>query len=74
MSNPTNVFARKPLAARPGFWALLGPGLIWMAMAQGSGELIWWPYIIAKYGLAVAFLYVQVPVWWDQLQSWLAGG
>ena len=58
MSNPTNVFARKPLAARPGFWALLGPGLIWMAMAQGSGELIWWPYIIAKYGLAFLFLLI----------------
>jgi hypothetical protein len=27
-----------------------------MALAQGSGELIWWPYIIAKYGLAFLFL------------------
>jgi hypothetical protein len=29
--------------------AALGPGVIFMALAQGSGELIWWPYIIAKY-------------------------
>jgi hypothetical protein len=37
-------------------FAALGPGVIWMALAQGSGELIWWPYIIAKYGLAFLFL------------------
>ncbi|NIO07089.1 MAG: hypothetical protein GTO40_03505 [Deltaproteobacteria bacterium] len=27
-----------------------------MALAQGSGELIWWPFIIAKYGLTFLFL------------------
>jgi hypothetical protein len=32
--------------------------MIWMALAQGSGELIWWPYIIAKYGLAFLFLLI----------------
>lgn len=37
-------------------FAFLGPGVIWMALAQGSGELIWWPYIIAKYGLTFLFL------------------
>lgn len=37
-------------------FAALGPGVVWMALAQGSGELIWWPYIIAKYGLAFLFL------------------
>ncbi len=37
---------------------VLGPGVIWMALAQGSGELIWWPYIIAKYGLTFLFLLV----------------
>ncbi len=36
--------------------AALGPGVIFMALAQGSGELIWWPYIIAKYGLTFLFL------------------
>jgi hypothetical protein len=29
-----------------------------MALAQGSGELIWWPYVIAKYGLAFLFLLI----------------
>lgn len=39
-----------------GLLATLGPGVVWMALAQGSGELIWWPYIIAKYGLTFLFL------------------
>ncbi len=30
-----------------------------MALAQGSGELIWWPYIVAKYG--TAFLFLLIP-------------
>lgn len=29
-----------------------------MALAQGSGELIWWPYVMAKYGLAFLFLLI----------------
>ncbi|MBI2889879.1 MAG: Nramp family divalent metal transporter [Nitrospirae bacterium] len=36
----------------------MGPGLVWMALAQGSGELIWWPYLMAKYGLGFLFLLV----------------
>jgi hypothetical protein len=36
----------------------LGPGIVWLALAQGSGELIWWPYVIAKYGLTFLFLLV----------------
>ncbi|MBI2104488.1 MAG: Nramp family divalent metal transporter [Candidatus Omnitrophica bacterium] len=43
----------------PGWWRALGPGVVWMALAQGSGELIWWPYIVAKYGLA--FLCLLIP-------------
>ncbi len=27
-----------------------------MALAQGSGELIWWPYLVAKYGLTFVWL------------------
>lgn len=50
---------RKSLPAFPGWWAALGPGIVWMALAQGSGELIWWPYMIAKYGLT--FLCLLVP-------------
>ncbi len=58
MSTPT-VFGRKPLPPFPAWWAALGPGVVWMALAQGSGELIWWPYIIAKYGLT--FLCLLIP-------------
>ncbi|HID06100.1 MAG TPA: hypothetical protein EYP10_03020 [Armatimonadetes bacterium] len=30
-----------------------------MALAQGSGELVWWPYIVAKYG--AGFLFLLIP-------------
>ncbi|HXG49833.1 MAG TPA: Nramp family divalent metal transporter [candidate division Zixibacteria bacterium] len=54
----------------PGIVAYLGPGVIFMALAQGSGELIWWPYMIAKYGLAFLFLLIpacllQFPVTYE---------
>jgi hypothetical protein len=58
-SNPWGVlppYRRAPLPPRPNLLAALGPGVIFMALAQGSGELIWWPYIIAKYGLTFLFL------------------
>lgn len=42
----------------PGFLAMMGPGIVWMALAQGSAELIWWPYLVAKYGLAFLFLLI----------------
>ena len=42
----------------PGFLALLGPGIIWMGVAQGSGELILWPYLVAKYGLGFVCLLI----------------
>jgi len=32
--------------------AMLGPAFVWSSVAQGSGELIWWPYFVAKYGTA----------------------
>jgi Mn2+/Fe2+ NRAMP family transporter len=47
---------KAPVPRFPGAWAVLGPGVVWMALAQGSGELIWWPYLVAKYGLAFVFL------------------
>lgn len=47
-----------PFPAFPGLAAMMGPGLVWMALAQGSGELIWWPYLMAKYGLAFLFLLI----------------
>lgn len=49
---------RAKLAPFPGWLAALGPGIVWLALAQGSGELIWWPYIIAKYGLTFLFLLI----------------
>src|SRR5262245_20593343 len=47
-----------PMPPRPRLLHALGPGVIWLALAQGSGELIWWPYIVAKYGLGLLFLLV----------------
>jgi len=38
------------------WWVLLGPAFVWAATAQGSGELIWWPYLVARYGKAFLFL------------------
>jgi Mn2+/Fe2+ NRAMP family transporter len=49
-------FKKASLPALPNMLKALGPGIIFMALAQGSGELIWWPYIIAKYGLSFLFL------------------
>ena len=37
----------------PSLWTLMGPAFIWASVAQGSGELIWWPYFAAKYGTAL---------------------
>ena len=54
-----NQLSRSSVPAFPGWWAALGPGVVWMALAQGSGELIWWPYMVAKYGLT--FLWLLAP-------------
>lgn len=37
----------------PPLWTLIGPAFIWASVAQGSGELIWWPFFAAKYGVAL---------------------
>ncbi|MCS6817287.1 MAG: Nramp family divalent metal transporter [Blastocatellia bacterium] len=52
-------FGTRPLPDFPGWWMMLGPGVIWMALAQGSGELIWWPRLVAKYG--TGFLFLLIP-------------
>ena len=57
--NDLSLLSRRPVPAFPGWWAALGPGVVWMALAQGSGELIWWPYMVAKYGLT--FLWLLTP-------------
>jgi len=51
-------FKKAPLPPVPGILRALGPGVIFMALAQGSGELIFWPYTIAKYGLTFLFLLI----------------
>jgi len=50
-----------------GIFAYIGPGILWAALAQGSGELIWWPYLTAKYG--AAFLGLLIPA--SLLQYWV---
>ncbi|MBI4531404.1 MAG: Nramp family divalent metal transporter, partial [Candidatus Latescibacteria bacterium] len=49
-----------------GILAYIGPGIVWAGLAQGSGELIWWPYLTAKYG--DAFLGLLIPA--SLLQLW----
>jgi hypothetical protein len=51
-------FAHAAVPPFPGWRRALGPGIVWMALAQGSGELVWWPYLVAKYGLGFLFLLV----------------
>ena len=40
----------KKVPKMPGLLLMMGPAFVWAAIAQGSGELIWWPYFAAKYG------------------------
>lgn len=47
---------KKKLPVPPYWLMLLGPAFVWAATAQGSGELIWWPYLVARYGKAFLFL------------------
>jgi Mn2+/Fe2+ NRAMP family transporter len=50
-----------------GIFIYIGPGILWAALAQGSGELIWWPYLTAKYGSV--FLGLLIPA--SLLQYWV---
>jgi hypothetical protein len=56
--------ARMPVAV--GMFAWVGPALLWAALAQGSGELIWWPYFTAKYGAIILgfLLPASLIQWW----------
>jgi hypothetical protein len=48
-----------------GVLSMLGPAFIWASFAQGSGELIWWPYLSAKYGLTfVGLLLPALAIQW----------
>jgi len=56
----------RDLPAAPRILALLGPLMVLASFGFGSGELIWWPYLTAKYGLA--FVWLMIPAglmqWW----------
>jgi len=64
----------KPLKRRripyfPGVAAVLGPGLVWAGLSQGSGELIWWPYMVAKYGITFLgwlLIFASIQIWYNQ--------
>ncbi|MFZ5392014.1 MAG: Nramp family divalent metal transporter [Patescibacteria group bacterium] len=38
-----------------GFWQMLGPSFVILALGLGSGEVIMWPYLAANYGLGIAW-------------------
>lgn len=40
----------------------MGPAFVWAATAQGSGELIWWPSLVARYGKAFLFLLLPAAI------------
>jgi hypothetical protein len=52
-------FERRPLPPFPGWLPMMGPAVVWIALAAGSGELIWWPRLVAKYG--ESFLFLLIP-------------
>jgi len=52
----------KNIPRPPPIWKLLGPAFIWASIAQGSGELIWWPYFAAKYGTALIGLILPASI------------
>jgi hypothetical protein len=48
------------------FWRMTGPGAIMVGLAVGSGELVLWPWIIARFGVVMAWaplLAVFVQIW-----------
>ena len=49
MSNPTEFPQPIPLKK------MIGPSFIILALGLGSGEVILWPYLVANYGLGIAW-------------------
>ena len=65
----TKPMGKKNLPIFPGIWAALGPGIVWAGLSQGSGELIWWPYMVAKYGLWFCgwlIIWAFMQLWYNQ--------
>jgi len=46
---------KKPFPKTVPFKKLIGPSFIILALGLGSGEVILWPYLVAKYGLGIAW-------------------
>ena len=66
LDEPLKVAALPTLIS---IWMLFGPGMVWAGLSQGSGELIWWPYMVTKYGLffvgwLIIFAFLQL--WYNQ--------
>lgn len=54
-----NTFApldHRELPPPPHWSKAIGVGIIIMGMAMGTGELILWPHLVTKYGLAILWL------------------
>lgn len=45
----------KDLPPAPKLWQTIGPSFILLGLALGSGELILWPYLTAKWGLGLVW-------------------
>ena len=46
---------KKPFPKTIPFKKLLGPSFIILALGLGSGEVILWPFLVATYGLGIAW-------------------
>ena len=67
MSDRFSDLRPRPVPPVPPLWAALGPGIVWMALAQGTSELYWWPHFVAKYGalylcLLIPACVLQTPI------------
>lgn len=45
----------KPFPPAPKWRTLIGPSFLILALGLGSGEIILWPYLVANYGLGIAW-------------------
>jgi len=68
MANPTEPLRQGDLPdMKMPFWKIVGPGAIMVGMAVGSGELILWPWVTARFSAVMAW----APVVAVFLQIWL---
>ena len=56
MSDPIAPLEENDLPTREkSFWKMTGPGAVMVGLAIGSGELVLWPWITAKFGAGMAW-------------------